>query len=267
MRLAGASTIDQANDVLQEFLPRFNARFAVAAEQQERAYRPVPTELSLTEAICLKHTRKVARDNTVKYQWRVLQLLPGMDRPSYAGLQAEVLERADGELMISYHGETVDFQESPQSMSSLWGATNPCSFDPELQPIGDDPANVHLNQAQRTLLDSLEPPDEEEVSAKKVVTKVGRGAGSRFATPCTERLLRPSRPGGRRCSRPKGRDSPCGPSPGTWACPGWPPESMLRRRARPPNASAPRSGPKPRLWPHHWSPRINQGDIFAFQLR
>ena len=40
--------------------PRFNARFAVAAEQPERAYRPVPAELSLTEAINLKHTRREA---------------------------------------------------------------------------------------------------------------------------------------------------------------------------------------------------------------
>ena len=47
LRLAGVSTIDQANDVLQEFLPRFNARFAFAAEQPTRAYRPVPAELSL----------------------------------------------------------------------------------------------------------------------------------------------------------------------------------------------------------------------------
>ena len=46
LRLAGASTMDQANEVLQEFLPRFNARFAVAAEQPEMAYRPVPAELS-----------------------------------------------------------------------------------------------------------------------------------------------------------------------------------------------------------------------------
>ena len=137
----------------------------------------MPAELSLTEAICLKRTRKVARDNTVKYHWRVLQLLPGMDRPSLPASRRRSWNGADGELMISYHGETLDFQESPQPMSSLWGATNPCSFDPELQPIGDDPANVHLNQAQRTLLDSLEPPDEEEVSAEKVVTKVGRGAG------------------------------------------------------------------------------------------
>ena len=38
--------------VLQEFLPKINARFAVAAEQPEMAYRPVPAELSLTETIC-----------------------------------------------------------------------------------------------------------------------------------------------------------------------------------------------------------------------
>ena len=36
------STIDEASLVLQEFLPKFNARFAVAAEQPETAYRPVP---------------------------------------------------------------------------------------------------------------------------------------------------------------------------------------------------------------------------------
>ena len=177
LRLAGVSTIDQANDVLQQFLPRFNARFAVAAEQPERAYRQVPAELSLTETISLKYTRKVARDNTVRYQWRVLQLLPGMDRPSYAGLQVEVLERADGQLMINYDGEAVDFQESPQPLSSLWGATNPHSLGSQLQPIPDDPANGHLNHAQWTLLDSLEPTDEEKVSAKRVVTKAGRGAG------------------------------------------------------------------------------------------
>ena len=177
LRLAGAATIDQANEVLQQFLPRFNARFAVAAEQPEKAYRPVPADLALTETICIRHTRKVARDNTVKYHWRVLQLLPGMDRPSYAGLRVEVLERADGGLMISYHGETVDFQESPQPLSSLWGAVGPYPLDPKLQPTGDYPANGHLNQAQRTLLDSLEPPDEEEGNAKKVVTKVGRCAG------------------------------------------------------------------------------------------
>ena len=76
LRLAGASTMEQANALLKEFLPHFKARFAVAPEQHEKAYRPVPAELSLTETISLRHSRKVARDNTVKYHWRILQLLP-----------------------------------------------------------------------------------------------------------------------------------------------------------------------------------------------
>ena len=177
LRLTGASTIDQANTILAEFLPRFNARFSVAAEQSETAYRQLAAELSLSETISLKHTRKVARDNTVKYQWQVLQLLPGMDRPSYAGLRVEVLERADGQLMIRYHGERVDFQESPQPPSSLWGATNPNSVGSELQPIADDPANGHLNGAHRSLLDSLEPTGEEKAGAEGMGIKAKRGAG------------------------------------------------------------------------------------------
>ena len=34
------------------------------------------TGLSLTETICIKDTRQVTRDNTVKYHWRVMQLPP-----------------------------------------------------------------------------------------------------------------------------------------------------------------------------------------------
>ena len=127
LRLADHQHHGPANEVLQEFLPRFNAQFSVPAEQPETAYRPVPDGLSLTETICLKDTRKVARDNTVKYQWRVLQLLPGEERSSYAGLRVDVMERADGELMVRYQGEAVEFQEGPSPSSALWGADSGCS--------------------------------------------------------------------------------------------------------------------------------------------
>ena len=68
----------------------------------------------------------MARDNTVKYHWRVLQLLPEAERPSYAGLRAEVLERADGDLLIRYHGEAADIQEGTPPSSALWGAESCC---------------------------------------------------------------------------------------------------------------------------------------------
>ena len=174
LRLAGASTIGEANEILQEFLPRFNARFAVAPEHSETAYRPVTAELSLCETISLKHTRKVGRDNTVKYHWRVLQLLPGMDRPSYAGLRVDVLERADGELMIRYWGETVDFQEAPPPSSALWGAASTWSPGTELQHMVSSPANGHLKEAQRELLAALGPANEEGTGVEGVAAK-GRG--------------------------------------------------------------------------------------------
>ena len=177
LRLADASTIDDAKDVLEKFLPRFNARFAVAAEQPASAYRLVPDELSLTETICLRDTRKVARDNTVKYQWRVLQLLPGSERPSYAGLRVDVLERADGELLIRYHGEAVDYQEGPPPSSALWGAASSCSPGAEPQEVAGGPANGHFNEAQRKLLAALETADEEEADVKGVAAKGEGGKG------------------------------------------------------------------------------------------
>ncbi len=171
LRLAGATTMEEANAVLQEFLPRFNKRFAVAAEQPETAYRPVPEDLSLTETVSIHHTRKVARDNTVKYQWRVLQLLPGAERPSYAGLQVEVLERADGELMIRYLGEIIDFQEGDPPAASLWGeGTGRAPLPDEPQPASGS-ASSHLDEDQRKLLATLDSSVEKRAKARKATKK------------------------------------------------------------------------------------------------
>lgn len=167
LRLAGATTMEEANAVLLDFLPRFNDRFAVAAEQPERAYRPVPEDLSLTETVSIRHTRKVARDNTVKYQWRVLQLLPRAERPSYAGLQVDLLERADGELMLRYQGETVDFQEGDPPAASLWGEGTGCSSLQEEPTPAGGLSSSHLDENQRKLLADLESSVEKRAKAKK----------------------------------------------------------------------------------------------------
>ena len=42
--------------------------------------------MSLDQILCFKHRRKVSRDNTIKYNRRTLQLLPGGTRPTYAGV-------------------------------------------------------------------------------------------------------------------------------------------------------------------------------------
>ena len=112
LRLAGAITIDDANRVLADFLPRFNGRFKVPARESEVAYRAVDDGMRLEKVLCFKYRRRVARDNTVRYRWRTLQLLPGTDRPTYSGAAVDVLEGLDNSLAVQHEGCNIPSQEA-----------------------------------------------------------------------------------------------------------------------------------------------------------
>ena len=113
LRLAGATTVEEANQVLWAFLPRFNARFAVPPAQPGSAYRPVEPGLCLEGVLCFKYQRTVARDNTVKLGEHTLQLLPGSDRYSYARARVELQERLDGSLVVLYQGMVIATTDAP----------------------------------------------------------------------------------------------------------------------------------------------------------
>ena len=115
LRLAGAGSIGTANSVLEQFLPRFNRRFQVPPQHPEPAFRPLDPELCLEQILCFKHKRRVAKDNTVRFQLHTLQLLPGPERPSYAGAAVEVLEGLDGRLTVRHEGHIIAAQEAPPS--------------------------------------------------------------------------------------------------------------------------------------------------------
>ena len=118
LRLAGAATITEAEKVLNNFLPRFNEKFGVQAEQSILAYRRLEQSVSLHQILCFKHHRKVSRDNTIKYNRRTLQLLPGRTRPTYAGVQVEVQEDLEGRFLVQYQGQTIPTQEAPAAPGS-----------------------------------------------------------------------------------------------------------------------------------------------------
>ena len=115
LRLAGASSIGEANSALEQFLPRFNRRFRVPPQYPEPAFRPLDPELCLEQILCFKHRRKVARDNTVRFQLHTLQLLPERERPSYAGAAVEVLQGLAGRLSVRHEGRIISSQEAPPS--------------------------------------------------------------------------------------------------------------------------------------------------------
>ena len=130
LRLAGATTIEDAGVVVRDFLPHFNERFGVSAPESEVAYRPVDGGTCLDRMLCFRHSRKVAKDNTVRYRRSTLQLLPGMERPTYAGVKVDVLEGMDGQLVVEHEGQLIPSQEAPPRPNILRGVNGYPSHAP-----------------------------------------------------------------------------------------------------------------------------------------
>ena len=141
LRLAGAATIDDANRVLEGFLPRFNNRFKVPPQESEVAYRAVDEGMCLEKTLCFKYRRKVARDNTVRYRWRTLRLLPGTDRPTYAGAAVDVLEGLDDSLAVQHEARDIPSQEAPPPPSVLRGFAGRTAHSPIIQQATNGTGN------------------------------------------------------------------------------------------------------------------------------
>ena len=163
LRLAGATTLEQAQAVLDEFVPRFNRRFGVLPQCSEPAFRPLDPESCLEQILCFKHRRKVDKDNTVRFQLRTLQLLPALERPSYAGATVEVLEGLDGldgQLSVRHEGRIIATQEAPPGPASLRNGHEPYTV-PTVPSIGvnhwDERWTAHL----MPLISSQEPEADE----------------------------------------------------------------------------------------------------------
>jgi hypothetical protein len=121
LRIAGARTLEEANQVLEGFLPRFNRQFCVPPARPGSAYRAVEPSLELASILCFKYHRTAASDNTVSLGEKTLQLLPGPAGASYARRRVEVQERLDGTTMVLYQGHLVGSQPAPPGPVALRG--------------------------------------------------------------------------------------------------------------------------------------------------
>ena len=119
LRLAEASTSEEADRVLQEYLPRFRRQFGVPAAQPGSAYRPLPPGLDPNTVCCFKYQRTVANVNTVSLGEHRLQLRPTPERQSYAHARVEVHERLDGSLAVYYQGRCLATTEAPPTAPQL----------------------------------------------------------------------------------------------------------------------------------------------------
>lgn len=117
LRLAGASDISEANQVLWDYLPKHNRKFAVPAAQAGSAFRQI--EVNTDGIFCFKYERTVGLDNVVRFGPLRLQVLPGNGRYSYARAKVEVRQTLEGELSLYYQGNRLTTRPAPAEATKL----------------------------------------------------------------------------------------------------------------------------------------------------
>ena len=105
LRLAKAKTIEQAQAVLERYLPVHNRKFSMPATA-EPAWRKV-SSLQIERALCFKQQRTVAKDNTVTFEGTIFQIPKTSPFRSHANKRIDVHVLLDGAVEFFYKTEKI----------------------------------------------------------------------------------------------------------------------------------------------------------------
>ena len=101
LALAGIATVEAANRFIADtYLPDHNRRFATQPELEDSAFVPLEHPGQIDDILCRRTDRTVARDNTVRYERRILQIPATPARPHYVKATVRVHEYPDGTLAL-----------------------------------------------------------------------------------------------------------------------------------------------------------------------
>jgi len=106
LRLAGVSTLQAANDLLDKMLlPAFNSSFAKPAVSPNDAHRPLNKAFNLDSILSFRERRTIANDYTFRYRQKLYQI-PKPVLPGMRGGRVTIEERLDGSRVFLF-GKTL----------------------------------------------------------------------------------------------------------------------------------------------------------------
>jgi transposase len=105
LRVRGIKTLEDANRFLREtYIQEWNRKFTVPAAQAGAAFIPIrgKDKKDLDLVFSLQHERTVARDNTISFANKTLQLEKTKWRGTLAGSKVTIYEHLEGGLSVRY---------------------------------------------------------------------------------------------------------------------------------------------------------------------
>jgi len=114
MRLLGIRTIEAANAFLDgTFLAFVNRRYTVKPSDPVNGHRPRPSDARLALALSWQEPRSVAKDWTIRWRNRRLQIDARHAALGLPTRRVTVVERRNGTLAMLYKGRTLTFRDAP----------------------------------------------------------------------------------------------------------------------------------------------------------
>ena len=114
MRLRGIGTLEAANAFLDgAFLALVNARYTVQPRDPANGHQPRPSGTTLALVLSWQESRSVAKDWTLRWRNRRLQIDARHAALGLAGRRVVVVERRDGTLAVLYDKRLLTFRDAP----------------------------------------------------------------------------------------------------------------------------------------------------------
>lgn len=111
MRLKGVSTIKEANELLKEYIPKFNAKFAVIPNKKANLHKKTSKQLKekLPQIFSIQDERKVNNDYTIMFKTKYFQLDQEQSTTVYKRDTVIMEEHLDGEIKINLKGYYLNY--------------------------------------------------------------------------------------------------------------------------------------------------------------
>lgn len=144
LRLAGISTIPEANIFLATYLPRFNTQFGVVAKEEGDLHRPLTDDEknTLDAVFSVQSTRRVRNDFTIQFENQWLQLEKIQPCTVLRGDAVLIERRLDGTLHMRLREKYLAFKilpERPEKTKERVTALVPRTISPPQKPSANHP--------------------------------------------------------------------------------------------------------------------------------
>lgn len=143
LRVRGISTLDEANEFLEEvYIPFWNNRFAVEPAEPRDVHRKLLKGVDLERLFAETHMRSIGNDFTIRYKNRRLQIAKHQARGIRPGQKVTIEIRLDGSTRYRFKNRYLDLEVVAKS-SAPSRRTKPPPLTPRPKPTPPRPGPDH----------------------------------------------------------------------------------------------------------------------------